>query len=73
MTWMMKAAPHAVEIAAALYVGVFNIGIALGSWTGGQVVDSAGLITTLWLAGGCAAVALLLSLSMTRIENNKIG
>ncbi|WKA60908.1 MFS transporter [Pectobacterium aroidearum] len=73
MTWMMKAAPHAVEIAAALYVGVFNIGIALGSWTGGQVVDSAGLITTLWFAGGCAAVALLLSLSMTRIENNKIG
>lgn len=73
MTWMMKAALHAVEIAAALYVGVFNIGIALGSWTGGQVVDSAGLITTLWLAGGCAAVALLLSLSMTRIENNKIG
>lgn len=73
MTWMMKAAPHAVEIAAALYVGVFNIGIALGSWTGGQVVDSSGLITTLWLAGGCTAVALLLSLSMTRIENNKIG
>ncbi|GKV93292.1 MFS transporter [Pectobacterium aroidearum] len=73
MTWMMKAALHAVEIAAALYVGVFNIGIALGSWTGGQVVDSAGLITTLWLAGGCTAVALLLSLSMTRIENNKIG
>ncbi|MEQ9865852.1 MFS transporter [Pectobacterium aroidearum] len=73
MTWMMKAAPHDVEIAAALYVGVFNIGIALGSWTGGQVVDSSGLITTLWLAGGCAVVALLLSLSMTRIENNKIG
>lgn len=73
MTWMMKAAPRAVEIAAALYVGVFNIGIALGSWVGGQVVDSAGLPTTLWLAGGCAAVALLLSLSMARIENNKIG
>ncbi|MCX7293911.1 MFS transporter, partial [Janthinobacterium sp.] len=30
MTLMMKAAPGAVEIVAALYVGVFNIGIALG-------------------------------------------
>ncbi|MGV8924835.1 MAG: MFS transporter [Ewingella sp.] len=62
MTWMMKAAPQAVEIAAALYVGVFNIGIALGSWTGGQVVDGIGLTANLWLAGGIAAIALLLTI-----------
>lgn len=60
MTWMMKAAPRAVEIATALYVGVFNIGIALGSWGGGQVVDGLGLIATLWLGGGLSAAALLL-------------
>ncbi|KAG0931392.1 hypothetical protein G6F31_016796 [Rhizopus arrhizus] len=30
MSWMMKAVPQAVEVATALYVGVFNIGIALG-------------------------------------------
>ncbi|MBT9185626.1 MFS transporter [Pectobacterium punjabense] len=72
MTWMMKAASRTVEIASALYVGIFNVGIALGSWVGGQIVDSSGLNATLWLAGGCAAVALLLSLSMTRIESNKI-
>ncbi len=34
MSWMMKAVPQAVEIATALYVGVFNIGIALGAWGG---------------------------------------
>ncbi|MNE39870.1 putative arabinose transporter [compost metagenome] len=36
MTWMMKAAPRDVEIAAAFYVGVVNTGIALGSWSGGR-------------------------------------
>lgn len=61
MTWMMKAAPRAVEIATALYVGVFNIGIALGSWAGGQTVDGFGLAGNLWLAGGLAAIALLLT------------
>ncbi|MEI7308917.1 MFS transporter [Pectobacterium carotovorum] len=71
MTWMMKAAPRAVEMASALYVGVFNVGIALGSWAGGQTVDSSGLITTLWLAAGFAAVAVLLSLSMKLAESRK--
>ncbi|KLO57986.1 transporter [Delftia tsuruhatensis] len=64
MTWMMQAAPRAVEIATALYVGVFNIGIALGSWAGGQLVDGGGLHATLWLSGGLAAAALLLSAAM---------
>ncbi|KKO65045.1 Purine ribonucleoside efflux pump NepI [Janthinobacterium sp. KBS0711] len=61
MTLMMKAAPGAVEIVAALYVGVFNIGIALGAWTGGQAVDRLGLSANLWLAAGFAAAALLLA------------
>jgi predicted MFS family arabinose efflux permease len=64
MTWMMKAAPHAVEIATALYVGVFNIGIFLGSWSGGQAVDRFGLATNLWLAAGLATLALLLTFAI---------
>lgn len=63
MTWMMKAAPHALEIAAALYVGVFNTGIALGSWSGGQIVDMLTLTDTLWLACGLAAAALFLAVA----------
>lgn len=66
MTLMLKAAPGAVEIVAALYVGFFNIGIALGAWTGGQAVDRLGLSANLWLAAGCAAAALLLSLTISR-------
>jgi predicted MFS family arabinose efflux permease len=64
MTWMMQAAPRAVEIASALYVGVFNIGIALGSWAGGRMVDGWGLGATLWLAGAFAAAALALALGL---------
>ncbi|WP_338146975.1 hypothetical protein [Lelliottia amnigena] len=61
MTWMMKAAPRDVEIAAAFYVGVVNTGIALGLWIGGQIVDMLALTDTLWLACGLATAALLLA------------
>ncbi|MCY1380799.1 sugar efflux transporter [compost metagenome] len=71
MTLMLKAAPGAVEIVAALYVGVFNIGIALGAWTGGQAVDRLDLSANLWLAAGCAAAALLLSFGIRFMEASK--
>jgi predicted MFS family arabinose efflux permease len=69
MTWMMKAAPRAVEIATALYVGVFNVGIALGAWAGGLVLDGIDLTGNLWVAGGFATIALLLSLSICVAEH----
>ncbi len=59
MSWMMKAVPHAVEIATALYVGVFNIGIAMGAWGGGRLLDGVGLHANLWVAAGLAMVATL--------------
>ena len=60
MSWMMKAVPHGVEIATALYVGVFNIGIAAGAWVGGRLLDSTGLHANLWAAAVLAASALLM-------------
>lgn len=60
MGWMMKAVPHALEIATALYVGVFNIGIALGAWGGGRLLDGIGLHANLWAAVVLAASALLM-------------
>lgn len=64
MSWMMKAVPHAVEIATALYVGVFNIGIALGAWAGGRLLDGIGLHANLWAAAVLAASALLAAASL---------
>ncbi len=60
MGWMLKAVPQAVEIATALYVGVFNIGIALGAWGGGRLLDGIGLHATLWAAAVLAGSALLM-------------
>ncbi|HDS0948354.1 TPA: MFS transporter [Stenotrophomonas maltophilia] len=66
MTWMMKAVPQAVEIATALYVGVFNIGIALGAWGGGRLVDGMGLQANLWAAAGFAAAATVVVMTLRR-------
>jgi predicted MFS family arabinose efflux permease len=65
-TWMMKAAPSAIEIATALFVSIFNIGIALGSFTGGQLVDRFDLHTILLLAGILPALGLLFALAIQR-------
>jgi predicted MFS family arabinose efflux permease len=59
MSWMMRAVPQAVEVATALYVGVFNIGIAMGAWSGGRLLDGVGLHANLWAAAGLAMVATL--------------
>ena len=71
ITWMMKAAPHAVEIATAMYVGVFNVGIALGAGAGGWVFDRYDLAANLWFAGSCAAVALMLSFGIILAERKR--
>ncbi len=58
-TWMIKAAPQAVEAAASLWVAVFNLSIGLGALVGGVVVDSLTLQGVLWLGGACALLAAL--------------
>lgn len=65
-TWMMKATPSAIEIATALFVSVFNIGIAIGSFTGGQIVDHLNLHTNLIIAATLPAFALLFGLAIYR-------
>lgn len=64
MTWMIQSAPDAVEVASALFIAVFNVGIALGSWAGGQVVDNFALQPLLWLSVTVFAMALLLALAL---------
>jgi predicted MFS family arabinose efflux permease len=65
-TWMMKAAPAAIEIVTALFVSIFNIGIAVGSFAGGQVVDHFGLDINLTVAATLPAMGLLVALTMGR-------
>ncbi|TYB44967.1 MFS transporter [Actinomadura chibensis] len=56
-TWMIKAAPGAVEAASALWVAVFNLSIGLGALVGGVVLDTLGLSGLLWIGGAAALLA----------------
>lgn len=58
-TWMIKAAPEAVEAASSLWVAVFNLSIGLGALVGGVVVNTLTLQGVLWLGGACALAAAL--------------
>ncbi|WP_380282660.1 MFS transporter [Kitasatospora purpeofusca] len=59
--WVRTAAPAVIEASAALWAGVFNASIALGSLAGGLVVDRAGNRAVLLTAAGLAAAGLLLT------------
>jgi predicted MFS family arabinose efflux permease len=53
--------PGAVDMASALNIAAFNAGIAIGSYLGGIITDSIGLIHTGWLGGLMVAAAVLLT------------
>ena len=65
-TWMITAAPRAVEAASALWVCVFNLSIAVGALLGGVVVDSVPLPNVLWIAGITVLLTLLVLLGSRR-------
>ncbi|MGG3560658.1 MFS transporter [Neobacillus rhizosphaerae] len=41
--------PSAVDVASAINIAAFNAGIAIGSYLGGAITDSIGLIHTTWI------------------------
>jgi predicted MFS family arabinose efflux permease len=56
-----KYTPDAVDVASGLNIAAFNVGIALGAWGGGIIVDNAGLMHTPWVGALIVFVALLLT------------
>ncbi|MFE0778151.1 MFS transporter [Streptomyces sp. NPDC058861] len=56
-TWILAAAPDAVEAASSLYVSVFNLSIALGALLGGLAVDHVATAGALWAGGALALLA----------------
>lgn len=59
-----KYVPEAVDVASGLNIAAFNVGIALGAWGGGIIVDNAGLMHTPWVG----AVVVILALLLTRLS-----
>jgi predicted MFS family arabinose efflux permease len=56
-----KYVPSAVDVASAINIAAFNAGIAMGSYLGGMVTDSLGLIHTSWVGALMVAGAVVLS------------
>ncbi|MCH1930296.1 MFS transporter [Shewanella sp. A25] len=54
-------APAAVDVASGLNIAAFNVGIALGAWGGGIIVEHMGLLQTPWIGALVVIVALLLT------------
>jgi len=63
-----KYVPSAVDVASALNIAAFNVGIAIGALVGGAVVDSIGLVHTPWIGGLMVAVAVVLTGISAKLE-----
>lgn len=57
-----KFTPDAVDVASGLNIAAFNVGIAIGAWGGGIIVEEHGLMNTPWVG----AVVVLIALILTR-------
>jgi len=61
--------PAAVDVASALNIAAFNLGIAAGAWIGGLVVESPlGLQATPWVGAILVVGALLLTLKSAALD-----
>ncbi|MGE8205447.1 MFS transporter [Heyndrickxia sp. NPDC080065] len=53
--------PTSVDVASAMNIAAFNIGIAFGSYMGGVITDSVGMIHTTWIGSLMVLAAVLLT------------
>ncbi|MEU0484060.1 MFS transporter [Streptosporangium sp. NPDC006013] len=53
--WIMRSGGG--EMGTALFVGAFNISIALGSFAGGRIVDSVSISAVMWVGAALAVVS----------------
>jgi MFS transporter, DHA1 family, inner membrane transport protein len=63
--------PAAVNVASALNIAAFNLGIAIGAFVGGIVVDTIGLIHTPWIGAVMVLGAVLLTMWSMAIEKKR--
>ncbi|WP_077622291.1 MFS transporter [Sediminibacillus massiliensis] len=61
--------PGAVDVASAINIAAFNAGIAIGSYLGGTITDSIGLIHTGWVGGVMVTIAVFLTSLSARLES----
>ncbi|WP_137919137.1 MFS transporter [Hydrogenophaga sp. 2FB] len=63
-----RFAPKAIDVASGLNIAAFNLGIALGAWGGGHIVDGIGLQHTPWIGALVVLGALGLTVLSGRLD-----
>lgn len=63
-----KYVPTAVDVASAINIAAFNLGIAIGAFVGGMIVDAIGLIHTPWIGGVMVLAAAILTAISGKLE-----
>ncbi|MFI6454196.1 MFS transporter [Streptosporangium amethystogenes] len=53
--WIMRSGGG--EMGMAFFVGAFNVSIALGSFTGGRIVDSVSISAVMWVGAALAVIS----------------
>ncbi|GEC87970.1 MULTISPECIES: MFS transporter [Brevibacillus] len=66
-----KYVPSAVDVASAINIAAFNLGIAIGAFVGGIIVDTIGLIHTPWVGGVMVLGAALLTAISSKLEKTR--
>nr|WP_255688319.1 MFS transporter [Pontibacillus sp. HN14] len=66
-----KLVPKAKDVASAMNISAFNIGIAGGSAIGGFVVETMDYLDTAWIGGIMVSIALLLSVINYRLDRKQ--
>lgn len=64
--------PSAVNVASAINIAAFNLGIAIGAFVGGVIVDSIGIIHTPWIGGVMVFGAVLLTAWSGKLEKREM-
>ncbi|HWT38401.1 MAG TPA: MFS transporter, partial [Paraburkholderia sp.] len=68
--WMQEAAPDLPEAGSALFVGIIQVAIAVGSSVGGTIVDHAGIPVDFWF-GSVLAILGLVTLASFRTPSKR--
>ncbi|SET33187.1 MFS transporter [Paracoccus homiensis] len=65
-----EVSPDSVDVASGLNIGAFNLGIALGAWAGGLIVEGLGLAAAPYLGALVVAVGILLTRLSGRLDRS---
>ena len=68
--WMQEAAPDLPEAGSALFVGIIQVAIAVGSSAGGTIVDHAGIPVDFWFGSVLAILGLITLASFRTVRQN---